>query len=86
MGSRLKTNLKVSYFRHANVSIRDTDNAVVYDIDKILESKFYTFKSNIAWSDSKRNNSIDFSNKLWVPAIQNTNCGFRVHTLQDIRK
>ena len=80
MGSRLTTNLKVSYFRYANVSIGDTDNAVIFDIDKIVESKFYTFKSSIAWGDSKRNNSIDFSDKMWVPAIQNTNCGFRVNT------
>ena len=59
MGSRLTTNLKVSYFRYANVSIGDRNNAVVWYIDKVLEGKFYTFKSNIAWDDSKRNNSID---------------------------
>lgn len=77
---RLITNLKVTYFRHANVSIGDTDKAVIWDIDKILQGKFYTFKQGIAWSNSEKNNKIDFSNKLWVPAIQNTNCGFRVQT------
>lgn len=80
MGSRLTTNLNVTYLRYSNVSIGDTNKAVVWNIDKVLEGKFYTFKSNIAWGDSKRNNSIDVSDKLWVPAIQNTNCGFRVNT------
>ena len=40
MGSRLTTNLKVTYLRYSNVSIGDTNKAVVWNIDKVLEGKF----------------------------------------------
>ncbi len=64
--------LNVSYFQHANISIGDKNKATIYNIVNVLQGKYYNF--------NKYNNVIDFSNKLWVPAIQNTNCGMRVQT------
>lgn len=72
MDVRINTNLKVTYLRFANVGIGDTTKAIIWDLDKVIEGKFYNFNRYI--------NKVDLSNKLWVPAIQNTNCGFRVKT------
>ncbi len=71
MGNIIIPTLKVSYFQHANVKIGSTEKATVWEINKVLEGKYYIFN---------RYHKIDFNNKVWLPAIQNTNCGFRVQT------
>lgn len=64
--------LNVSYFKFANVKIGSKDKSIVYNLSNILQSKYYNF--------DKYRNKIGFDNKTWVPAIQNTNCGWRVNT------
>lgn len=68
----MDSRLNVSYFKHANVEIGSKEKAVVYNLSNVLQGKYYNF--------NRYNNTISFDKKEWVPAIQNTNCGWRVQT------